>query len=173
MINHNSVMIDGFFFCILHILLILGGSPSFLARKNIALAHDMAELSDPLPRSEYLQEGVLQQYSKSREEKKLLCSAFSNVTSHFEKFGQVTLTDQNYPNGLHKKFSPKTRYRNRISLIKDISRQGLRGYAAELGVAKGSFSRAILKNSNFKRVFSIDAWELGTRFHRQSREMDL
>lgn len=151
------------------IILVFMGFPGFLAR--IAFAFDLnrrASVDQPLPHAKCLHEEVLERGSYSCEEaEKLLCSASLNLTSHFEKFGSVTLTDQNYPNRLHQKFFPKVQYRNRISLIQDISRQGLKGYGAELGVAKGSFSRAILSNSKFKRVFSIDAWESGTRYHRR------
>ena len=68
----------------------------FLAR--LAFAYDLnrrASVDQPLPRAKCLHEEVLEYGSYSCEEaEKLLCSASSNVTSHFEKFGSVHMQQQ-------------------------------------------------------------------------------
>lgn len=96
----------------------------------------------------------------------LICSGRINVTEHRKQFGEFSLVHRE-SQVTTKKFSPAKRYSNRYALLADIKRQGLHGYGAELGVAQGFFSRNILKYANFKMLFSIDAWELGTTYHKR------
>lgn len=96
----------------------------------------------------------------------LICSGRINVTEHRKQFGKISLTHRE-SQVTGKKFSPAKRYSNRYMLMADIKRQGLHGYGAELGVAQRFFSRNIIKHSNFKMLFSIDAWELGTKCHKR------
>jgi hypothetical protein len=41
-------------------------------------------------------------------------------------------------------------------LLDSLQQQGFKGWAAELGVARGGFSRQMLQRTDFSRVFSVD-----------------
>ena len=51
---------------------------------------------------------------------------------------------------------PCCRCRDRYALLDALRRQGFAGWAAELGVAAGGYSREILRRTEFAQVFSVD-----------------
>eukprot|EP00951_Prasinocladus_malaysianus_P018773 scaffold150670_cov47-Prasinocladus_malaysianus.AAC.1 len=89
---------------------------------------------------------------------------------------EATLRGTSRTKGTQFRMSPKIYNhtgccKNRENLIESMAHQGFTGWAIELGVAFGSFSKALLEKSSFERVVSVDFWRKRARRYEAMRTL--